>query len=355
MPNPRQPYPLLLLIACSCFFILCAFLYVRPYIASAVGPYKPVHDPYQHVTRYALADKYVGNDFFNHWMWESLDDPTHGRVNYIDKWSARRTNLSFASDTKFVMRADHTNRVQPNARGRDSIRIHSNKAYGDSVTILDVSHMPEGCATWPAFWSLSQAGPWPSGGEIDIIEGVNLQVGNTMSLHTLPSCVMPAQPARAHTGSTLSTNCDTRVNYNQGCGVGGPPVSYGAQLNARGGGWFVMARSKEDGIRGWFWGRDDPGVPQEVRGGEETREVSPSPAWGLPVAHFPMGRECDYESHFNEHMFVFDLTFCGDWAGNAYPTSGCSGSCVDLVDNHPEAFVNAYWEVNSLRVYTPAS
>ena len=44
---PRQRTPLLLLIACSCFFILCAFLYVRPYIAAAVGPYKPVHDPYQ--------------------------------------------------------------------------------------------------------------------------------------------------------------------------------------------------------------------------------------------------------------------------------------------------------------------
>ena len=65
------------------------------------------------------------------------------------------------------MRADHTNRVAPNARGRDSIRIHSNKAYADSVTILDVEHMPEGCATWPAFWSLSQAGPWPAGGEIE--------------------------------------------------------------------------------------------------------------------------------------------------------------------------------------------
>ena len=71
------------------------------------------------------------------------------------------------------MRADHTNRVRPGSRGRDSIRIHSNKAYGDSVTIIDVEHMPEGCATWPAFWTLSQQGPWPNGGEIDIVEGAS--------------------------------------------------------------------------------------------------------------------------------------------------------------------------------------
>lgn len=48
--SPKQRTPLLLLIACSCFFILCAFLYVRPYIAAAVGPYKPVHDPYQNMS-----------------------------------------------------------------------------------------------------------------------------------------------------------------------------------------------------------------------------------------------------------------------------------------------------------------
>jgi hypothetical protein len=44
--------------------------------------------------------------------------------------------------------------------------------YGDAVMVLDIDHMPAGCATWPAFWTLSSAGPWPRGGEIDIIEGL---------------------------------------------------------------------------------------------------------------------------------------------------------------------------------------
>ena len=60
------------------------------------------------------------------------------------------------------------------ARGRDSNRISSKEAFGGSVIILDIQHMPYGCATWPAFWTLSQNGSWPAGGEIDIIEVVLL-------------------------------------------------------------------------------------------------------------------------------------------------------------------------------------
>ena len=69
---------------------------------------------------------------------------------------------------------DSVNKVNPTARGRDSNRIISKQAFGDSVIILDIQHMPYGCATWPAFWTLSQKGPWPAGGEIDIIEVVLL-------------------------------------------------------------------------------------------------------------------------------------------------------------------------------------
>jgi hypothetical protein len=70
------------------------------------------------------------------------------------------------------MRADDWSTVDPSARGRDSIRISSQNAYDEAVFVLDLAHMPTGCATWPAFWTLSQAGPWPAGGEIDIIEGM---------------------------------------------------------------------------------------------------------------------------------------------------------------------------------------
>jgi len=302
--------------------------------------------------QFALVDEYIGYDFFNTWTWETIDDPTAGRVNYTDQAFARATNLSYATYDKFVMRADDTMVVPSSSRGRNSVRILSNKAYGDSLTVIDLSHMPEGCSTWPAFWSLSATGPWPAGGEIDIIEGVNANVQNLISLHTSPNCSMPQQ--RSETGTVTSTNCDTNVNYNQGCGVQGATGSYGAPFNAVGGGWYAMARTAQDGIRVWFWARNDLTVPPEVRYAPPPGVpsiVTPNPTWGSPVAAFPMGPYCDYATHFNAHQFVFDLTFCGDWAGTDYTTTGCSGSCTDFVDNTPSAFSEAYWEVNSVRMY----
>ncbi len=71
------------------------------------------------------------------------------------------------------MRADAYQMVPPDARGRDSVRIASTTAYNEALFILDLQHMPEGCGTWPAFWTISRDGPWPHGGEIDIIEGVS--------------------------------------------------------------------------------------------------------------------------------------------------------------------------------------
>lgn len=77
-----------------------------------------------------------------------------------------------------------------------------------------------------------------------------------------------------------------------------------------------MARTRTEGIRVWFWQRDDPTVPQEVEtsspefviAGPST--ITPNPTWGTPDAEFPVGDWCDYDSHFDPHMMVFDLTFC---------------------------------------------
>lgn len=69
------------------------------------------------------------------------------------------------------MRADDWPVINSSARGRDSVRISSQTSYDEAVFVLDLVHMPAGCATWPAFWTKSQKGPWPAGGEVDIIEG----------------------------------------------------------------------------------------------------------------------------------------------------------------------------------------
>ncbi|KAJ7593859.1 glycoside hydrolase family 16 protein [Mycena floridula] len=310
---------------------------------------------YSNSPSYTLVDSSHGDDFYtDRWNWETMPDPTHGRVNYVDRDTAMERNLTYVTYDSFVMRADDINMVQ-NQRGRDSIRISSVATMSsDSLVVLDVAHMPEGCATWPAFWTLSQQGPWPHGGEIDIIEGVNKVDKNLASLHTLPNCTMPNN--RDQTGSVVTSNCDASVNFNQGCGTSfNSPGSYGEAFNQGGGGWYAMKRSPEDGVSVWFWSRDSATVPKGVR--QHDIKLS-TDDWDTPNAQFPT-TSCDHDSHFNNHSIVINLTFCGDWAGNAFASSGCAAqtttgnpqSCNDFVDNNPGAFSQAYWEINSLRIY----
>ena len=106
------------------------------------------------------------------------------------------------------------------------------------------------------------------------------------------------------------------MNFNQGCGVSfAKPASYGSDFNDAGGGYYVLVRTKADGIRVWFWSRYDPTVPPEIRAPPYTNLFNPegmypTAYWGEPEAVFPLGDQCDYASHFNAHAFVFDLTFC---------------------------------------------
>lgn len=68
-----------------------------------------------------------------------------------------------------------------------------------------------------------------------------------------------------------------------------------------------MERSKNKGIRIWFWSRNDPNVPPEIK--EPFDTIEPNSSWGDPEAHFPV-ETCDYNSHFNDHRLIFDTTLC---------------------------------------------
>ncbi|KAI0949203.1 hypothetical protein AcW1_008885 [Taiwanofungus camphoratus] len=172
--------------------------------------------------------------------------------------------------------------------------------------------MPEGCSTWPAFWTVSQTGSWPNGGGIDVIERVNLKTYNQASLHTTANYTMPASVAE--TGHMSSKDCLATTGGNRGCDITFGTGTFGSPFNASSGGWYVMERSAQDGIRIWFWARDDTSVPAAVAHPSSTEvgtaTVTPSGSWGEPVASFPMGPNCDYETHFDAHRLIFDLTFC---------------------------------------------
>ncbi|KAJ3517309.1 hypothetical protein NM208_g14720 [Fusarium decemcellulare] len=84
---------------------------------------------------------------------------------------------------------------------------------------------------------------------------------------------------------------------------------------------------------------------------------NPNPSsWGSPLAKFNSGSGCNFDDHFKQHNLIFDTTFCGDWAGddevwNSNPETAALGSCEDYVASNPEAFQEAYWLVNSIKVF----
>ncbi|KAI0736051.1 laminarinase [Earliella scabrosa] len=292
---------------------------------------------------YGQADSYSGEGFISGFFYDAIPDPTHGRVNYVDRNTALAQNLTYASGDRFILRADHTTVLNPAGPGRNSIRMKSNKLYTTHVTVWNVRHMPQGCGTWPAIWEYGD--PWPYVGEIDILEGVNDQGPNQATLHTDAGCTMPA--VREQTGNAVQNNCDVAATGNAGCGVQvTAPNSYGPAFNNAGGGFYAMERTNSF-IKVWFWSRSAGNIPSDILNGATTINTD---NWGTPTAFFP-STSCNISSKFGAHNIVINLTFCGDWAGAVYGNSGCPGDCISYVNNNPAAFTNAYFDVQWLKVY----
>lgn len=210
---------------------------------------------------------------------------------------------------------------------------------------MDVAHMPTGCGTWPAFWMV---GPdWPTGGEIDILEGVNEQTKNAMTLHTASGCEIGSDTS-IFAGEVTTPNCyidATGQGKNVGCSIESPSTdSYGVGLNAISGGVYATQWTAE-AISVYYFPRGS--VPEDVLGD------APNPdGWGLPAAKFTGG--CDIDNMFKEQQIVFNTAFCGSWAGAVWESGSCAkkaSTCDEYVQNNPEAFKDAYWTINALKVY----
>lgn len=296
-----------------------------------------------------------GADFFNDFEWFTDKDPTNGLVNFQSQSNAKAQNLSFVDgDGHFVMAVST---VPVALEGRNSVRITSKNSYSDGVYVLNVTHVPTGCATWPAFWTVTEnIKSWPIGGEIDLLENANDQYpDNLASIHTQSSCTIP-NTISDETGSVKYTNCSAYVPSNPGCRVqmdGTSTPTWGKALNRAGGGVIAMERSfgtTGNGIRMWFFPNNAPNsLPADLKSGSST--VNPD-AWPKPNANFPIA-SC--YNDFGPHKIIFDITLCGDWAGNTYNESGCNKqypACSYQVGYNGSSFNQSYWEVESLRLFT---
>ncbi|KAF8839837.1 glycoside hydrolase family 16 protein [Paxillus ammoniavirescens] len=293
-------------------------------------------------TTYNRTSSLAAYQFLDAFTWQTIADPVHGRVNYVNYSTAQQDSLVSVHGDRVVLRADSTTTLDPTGPGRNSFRLVSNERYTTHVAIFDIVHMPQGCGTWPAISEIDDTSS-TAGGKIDIIEGVNDQTPNLSSLHTSANCTMP--DSRVMTGEVQGDDCSS----GSGCGVDiDDPASYGPPFNTMDGGWYAVERTATY-ISIFFWERDDASVPRQVSHPGQT--VNPS-TWGIPAAYFP-NTECDFTTHFAPHHIMISLTFCGDWAGSnaTYSASGCPSTCVDFVNQNPSAFSGAYFEFNRLSIY----
>ncbi|KAF8742061.1 Glycoside hydrolase family 16 protein, partial [Rhizoctonia solani] len=318
---------------------------------------------------WTLQTRMEGNTFFDGWEFWSYPDPTNGNipspqspsftkpisttgaVDYQNLDGSSSAGLhEINSDGHAIMRVETTQQVSGN---RKSVRLHSHVTYNGGLVILDAVHMPYGCGTWPAFWS---NGPnWPNGGEIDIVEGVNDYQTNQASLHTKSGCTIPQEYGSSGT-LAASLNCAADETGNQGCGqLNSKPNNYGKSFNDNGGGVYAMKWDRS-GISIYFFPRDE--IPSDIE-----NEAPRPDRWGTPVGNWP-AQSCDPFEFMSDHIMIFDTTLCGDWAGNAWQSSGIAGqartcadmtgynTCLDYIRNEGSKLKDAFWEVKSVKLYT---
>ena len=182
-----------------------------------------------------------------------------------------------------------------------------------------------------------------------------------MALHTNPGCSInnfpfPARPGadslragqQRFSGSIKTPNCDVNApgqGTNVGCAIASPDdMTFGDGFNNAGGGVYATEWTA-DAISVYHFSRAN--IPADLNSG------SPDPStWGTPLAVF---NGCDFRRSVANQSIIFNVAFCGDWAGNVWSSDAtCSQkapTCQEYVANNPAAFANSFWEVNSLRVY----
>ncbi|KIV79786.1 hypothetical protein PV11_07331 [Exophiala sideris] len=305
---------------------------------------------------YQLDTEYAGVNFFDGWDFFTGGDPTGGFVTYYSRSSAESAGMiDSTSNSSVYVGSDYTTFIpSPNDAGRPSVRISSQRSWTHGLFIGDFNHAPGGvCGTWPAFWTL---GPnWPYTGEIDIMEGANLNDYNGVTLHSSPSCSIANNSAMSGVLQTQDCAYYPQGGGNVGCSISDERSSaYGTTFNQNGGGIYAMQWTS-DYIRVWFFSRG--AIPSDIT------NLTPDPAsWGVPAANFE--GSCVIDQHFQDHKIILNNAFCGQYAGLATVWNSSSDSCATqtgyatcnaYVASQPAAFQDAYWSINSIRVYQLAN
>ncbi len=128
----------------------------------------------------------------------------------------------------------------------------------------------------------------------------------------------------AQSGKVAYTNCSAYAPSNPGCRVetnGTSTPTWGRSLNRAGGGLIAMERSfgtTGTGVRVWYSPPPPPSPPTSLPPPHVNTSNWPTPNAYLPIA------SC--YADFAPHKIIFDITLCGDWAGNTYNRADATSS-----------------------------
>ncbi|KAF2962838.1 hypothetical protein GQX73_g10731 [Xylaria multiplex] len=299
---------------------------------------------------YSLSTHYAGQGLLDSFSFFTGEDPNHGFVKYQSREAALASNLvSIDKSNRVKLGVDSINTYSTSDNGRASVRITSNEDFTYGLFIADFAHMPSStCGTWPAFWALNNEGDWPTGGEVDIIEGANTAQRNLFSAHTTSGC---KSPGTGFTGIQGPIDC-SETPENVGCNYAASTsdtTSYGDAFNAVGGGVYALEWDSQN-IKIWHFPRT--GIPDNI---VRAPLVTPDPtAWGPPQALFG-GSGCKADAHFFNMSLVINTNFCGDYAGNVWGVADqcnqLAPTCKEYVAKNPTSFMNTFWEINYIDVY----
>ena len=355
--------------------------------AAAMGPYTVIKEVQEGADFWNYYNFYEGNDTVG-----SAGYNTYVNMSYAKHHELIQTvpsnDCTYVCDTRDVIYM----KSKPTTAGpRESIRIEGKTRFTSDVGglfILDLDHIPVGCGQWPAFW-LTDTMNWPVNGEIDIVEGVNLQNKVKTALHTSDECSMYAHvPSYKMTGtwdratgipdtytgimdyntSLPADNCHVMAAHqwmNQGCVIeSSDDNTIGAGFNDVGkGGIYALQWDPivTQSMQSYVFLKSSTKVPSNLlesieyasymnaksnkRSANVPKEVYPDPqSWGseqggtpvLPYAYFAIGNATGCSAqHFDNMNLIFNLAFCGNVAGNRFTMDKC-GITSSKSANYPD-------------------
>ncbi|KAK1066779.1 hypothetical protein LTR33_011514 [Friedmanniomyces endolithicus] len=315
---------------------------------------------------FSLVADYSGPTFFDGFTTFTGGDPTNGNVAYVSmQEAAAKKYVGFIDNqitksTNAYIGVDYTSITAK----RESVRLSSKATFDvGTIVVMDVVHVPSAFGSWPALWMLGDipGGTWPgtNGGEIDIFEVVHTSPTNAMTMHTGPGCSVDNATA-IFQGQLQDSNCNAgdTTPGTTGCSVqavhqaktrGMTLATAGEAFNKQNGGVYVTAWMKS-GVSVYLFDRS--ALPADLVAGHPT----PHTWLTAPLASFS-GSGCNYGTALSTMRITTDQTFCGDWAGKVWSSSGAAAAtgtatCAEYVQNNPGAFKDAYFEIAGIKVFS---